>query len=123
LACRCFWISTTEGAEFHFLNTAQFQLAGRGSEVALLKVEDIYCVDAYEDTQQYKIICSRLQRDKDGPLQELSIYPHRDSVHQDMYFALVYYIVMSGTPTDHVLPTSVRKQSIYRKQTNSKVKS
>ncbi|KAL7562416.1 hypothetical protein ACA910_020560 [Epithemia clementina (nom. ined.)] len=58
MACNCFWISTIEGAEFHCLNTAQFQLAGRGSEVALLKVEDIYCIDSYGNFTQILFISS-----------------------------------------------------------------
>ncbi|KAG7365133.1 hypothetical protein IV203_038336 [Nitzschia inconspicua] len=89
LATGCLWDGSVETAEFlHLLNTT-YHCSGRGSEVSLIKPEDIRAVEASEGIHQYHIIQVEVQRQKDGPLQNIAIYTHRDGVLEDYYFSLI----------------------------------
>ena len=105
LATGCIWDGTVETAEFwHLLNTT-YHCSGRGSEVSLCKPEDIRAVEVDEGIHQYHILQAEVQRQKEGPLQTIAIYPHRDGVLEDYYFSLVYLLVMTGCNDRFVLPT------------------
>ena len=96
MANASFWLGTAEAAEFHGLNFSVYHLCGRGREVSTLKPEDLSVVRVNEDLHSYHVISTTLQRDKDGPLQELSLYPHRDSLQEDPYFGFIHFCQISG---------------------------
>jgi hypothetical protein len=50
-----------------------------------------------EGAHQYHILQAEVQRQKDGSLQNIAIYPHRDGVLEDYYFSLIYLLVMIGS--------------------------
>jgi len=104
LAIGCFWSGSTDLAEFLHLNNAKFHLCGRGSEVSLLRVESLYLKDINELHYSYRALCVRLQRSKGGPCQELPVFPHRDGIHEDFYFSLVYNMVMCTIVDGYMFP-------------------
>jgi hypothetical protein len=97
IAIGCYWLGTPEAAEFLHLNNTMMQCSGRGTEVSLLTKDGIKASDVNELCYSYQILKVDLARQKDGPRQSISTYPHRDSVHQDVYFSLMYLIVMNPT--------------------------
>jgi hypothetical protein len=105
MATGCIWDGTAETAEFwHLLNTS-YHCSSWCSEVSFVKPEDIRAVEVNECIHRYDILQSDVQRQKDGPLQSIAIYPHRDGVLEDYYFSLIYLIVMTGCNNSFVLPT------------------
>jgi hypothetical protein len=105
MATGCIWDGTAETAEFwHLLNTS-YNCSGWCSEVSLVKPEDIRAMEVNKCIHWYDILQSDVQRQKDGPLQSIAIYPHRDGVLEDYYFSLIYLIVMTGCNNRFVLPT------------------
>jgi hypothetical protein len=120
IAIGCYWLGTVEAAEFLHLNNTMMQCSGRGTEVSLLKKTSIKASDVNELCYSYKIIKIDLTRQKDGPRQSISIFPHRDSVHQDMYFSLVYFIAMD--PTYNISTYILPKFASKALTTNSKGK-
>jgi len=97
IAIGCHWLGAVEATEFLHLNNAMMQCSGRGTEVSLLTKEGVKASDVNELCCSYKILKIDLTRQKDGPRQSISIYPHRDSMHQDACFSLVYLIVSDST--------------------------
>jgi hypothetical protein len=96
MANACFWLGTTDAAEFHGINVSVFHLCGRGCEVSVLKPEDLSVMYVSEGLQNFDVLSVSLQRDKDVSLQELSLYPHRESLCKDPYFALIYSLLVGG---------------------------
>jgi len=97
IAIGCCWLGTVEAAELLHLNNAMMQCSGRGTEVSLLTKEGVKALDVNELCCSYKILKTDLTRQKDGPRQSISIYPHRDSMHHDVCFSLMYLIVSDPT--------------------------
>jgi len=98
IAIGCFWLGTVEAAEFLNLNNLMMQCSGRGTEVSLLRKESVTVSDVNELCCSYKILKIDVKKQKiGGPRQFLPVYPHRDSVHQDVYFSLMYSVVMNPT--------------------------
>jgi len=97
IAIGCCWLGTVEAAEFLHLNNTMMQCSGRGTELSLLTKEGVKASDVNELCCSYKILKIDLTRQKDGPRQSISIYPHRDSMHQDVCFSLMYLIVSDPT--------------------------
>ena len=97
IAIGCYWLGTVEAAEFLHLNNSMMHCSGRGTEVSLLTKDGVKASDVNELCYSYKILKIDLTRQKDGPRQSISVYPHRDSIHQDVYFSLMYLIVMNVT--------------------------
>jgi hypothetical protein len=120
IAIGCYWLGTVEAAEFLHLNNTMMQCSGRSTEVSLLTKECIKASDVNELCYSYKILKFDLTRQKDGPRQSISVYPHRDKPHQDVYFSLMYLIVMNPTygMSKYVLPKFASKAL----NTNSKGK-
>ena len=73
----------------------------------------------------YNVISVTLQRDKDGPLQELSLYPHRHSLQEDPYFGLIYSLLVGGCNKPDLFPKFSLEASIVNKdeKTQSRVAS
>ena len=57
-----------------------------------------------EGIHQYHILQAEVQRQKDGPLQNITIYPHRDGTLKDYYFSLIHLLVMTGCNNWFVSP-------------------
>jgi len=104
LAVGCFWSGSSELAEFLHLNNAKFHMCGRGSEVAMQRVSALYLKDIAELHYNYRVFSAQVQRSKGGPFQELPVFPHRDSVHEDFYFSLAYNALMSTEMSSYVFP-------------------
>jgi hypothetical protein len=105
MATGCIWLGTAESAEFwHLLNTS-YHCSGRGSEVSLVTPEGTTVVEVNEDVYQYSILQTDVQRQKNGPFQSISVYPHRDGVLEDFYFSLIYMVVMVGCGKEYIFPT------------------
>lgn len=120
IAIGCYWLGSVEAAEFLHLNNTMMQCSGRGTEVSLLTKDSIKASDVNELCYSYKILKIDLTRQKDGPRQSISVYPHRDSIHQDVYFSLMYFIAMDPTygTSKYVFPKFAAKAL----NTNSKGK-
>jgi hypothetical protein len=104
MATACIWIGSPEFAEFWHLQNTTYHCSGRGSEVSLIKSEDITTTEKNELVYRYDILEVQLQRQKSGPLQTLPIYPHRDGILEDFYFSLIHLIVVKGCSHEYVLP-------------------
>jgi hypothetical protein len=113
MANACFWLGTIDAAEFHGINVSVFHLCGRGLEVSALKPEDLSVVYVSKGLQNFDVLSVSLQRDKDGPLQELSLYPHRESLCEDPYFALIYSLLVGGCGPD-LFPKFSQEAAIFR---------
>jgi len=119
MANACFWLGTAEAAEFHGLNVSLYHLIGRGREVSTLKPEDLSVTSANEDHLNHQVISVSIQRDKDGPLQELAIYPHRHSLQEDPYFGLVYTLLAGGCDNPNLFPKFSREATFVNKKEKS----
>jgi len=116
MADACFWLGTAEASEFHGLNVSAYHLIGRGREVSTLKPEDLSLVRVNEELHNHHVISVTLQRDKDGPLQELSIYPHRHSLQEDPYFCLIYSLLVGGCDKSSLFPKFSREANVLNKK-------
>lgn len=96
MALGCIWTNDPLSAEFFHLNNSMMHCVGRGSEVALTRVENITTERVNELSCSYNCLGVRLRKQKQGTEQDLNVYPHRDSLHQDYYFSLLYLIVMNA---------------------------
>lgn len=123
MANACFWLGTADAAEFHGLNTSTFHLCGRGGEVSTLKPEDLSVSYIEDMSLAYYVISVSIQRDKDGPLQELTLYPHRQSLQEDPYFGLVYSLLVGGCNNPSLFPKFCQEATIVNKhqKTESRV--
>jgi hypothetical protein len=118
MATRCIWLGTAETAEFwHLLNTS-YHCSGCGSEVSLVRVDGLSCVEVNKDVYQYQILQSDIQHQKDGPFQSIPIYPHHDGVLEDFYFSLIYLVVMVGCNNECIFP-SFSKAALKTKSNKS----
>jgi hypothetical protein len=120
IAIGCYWLGTVEAAKFLHLNNTMMQYSGRGTEVSLLTKYSIKALDVNELCYSYKILKIDLTRQKNGPRQSISVFPHRDSMHQDMYFSLMYFIAMD--PTNNMSKYLLPKFASKALCTNSKGK-
>ena len=71
----------------------------------LNKPEDVRAVEVNVCILQCTILQTTVQRQKDGPLQNIAIYPHRDGILEDYFFSLIYLLVMTGCNSQYVLPS------------------
>lgn len=92
----CFWLASSDSAEFHCLNVLTYHLCGRGGECSVLKPEDIYISAIDEDVHSYRVLSVNIKDDKLGPEQDLNLYPHVNSLQEDPYFGIIY-LLLAGT--------------------------
>ena len=119
-----FWDGAAETAEFwHLLNTS-CHCSGRGSEASLITAEGLTSVEVNEDISQHHIAQAEVQRQKDGPLQNVATFPHRDGILEDFHFSLTCLLVMVGCNNQFMLPT-LSKAALNTKlgKSNGKVSS
>lgn len=100
----CFWLATSDAAEFHCLNVLTYHLCGRGRECSVLKPEDIYISLIDEDVHSYRVLSVNIQCDKGGPEQDLNLYPHKNSLQEDPYFAVIYLLLVGSCNKPDLLP-------------------
>lgn len=98
-------MGTPEIAEFWHLSNTSFHCTGRGGEVSLIKADGVIPHEVNELTRRHNVMAVELQRQKDGPLQVLPIFPHRDGLLEDYYFSLIHLIVLCGCKDECILPT------------------
>jgi hypothetical protein len=91
-------------AEFRQINNLLFHLSGRITEVACVGVADLSVRRVDEGSYSYDILQCHLKRFKNGALQELPLFPHRDSLFQDSYFSLLYHVLMNTVSGTLVCP-------------------
>ena len=77
MANLCAWTGSAKYANFHFLTTTMVHAAGRGSEVALAKLEHVRTRYIDEFTVKATVLNLVLNRHKTGTVQDLHIYPHK----------------------------------------------
>lgn len=91
-----FWLGSSDAAEFHGLNVMAFHLVGRGREVSTLVPEDLSTVRATPSLENHHNVSVELQNDKDGPLQDLTIYPHFDAIEETLILLSCTVLVSCG---------------------------
>ena len=100
IAIGCVYMNDPLSAEFLHLNNTMFQCVGRGSEVASIQVADLSTVHCNEFSSDFHVVNCFLKKDKQGTEQDLKIFPHRDSWHQDWYFSSIYHLLMGSGGND-----------------------
>jgi len=125
MANACFWLGTAEAAEFHRLDVSVCHLCGGGREVSALKPEDLSVVCVNEDLHSHHAISVTLQRNKDGPLLELSLYPHRHSLQAGPHFGFICSLSVGGCDKSDLFPKISREATVVNKnkKTESRVAS
>ena len=68
MANACFWLASTETAEFLCLNVWALHLLGRGREVSFLKAGDVGSADTNDQEIEYKVLGVNIQRERLGNL-------------------------------------------------------
>jgi hypothetical protein len=104
MASASLWIGSPEFAEFWHLCNTSYHCLGRGSEVSLIKADDVTATEANELVYRYNVLAVHLQRMKDDPFQTLPIYPHRDGMFEDFYFSLIHLLVVKGCSHEYMFP-------------------
>ena len=90
----CFWIGYAASAQFQALESAKYYLAGRGREVSFLEAKHLSIQVVNEDRRNFRVINAEVN-DKQQNVQRIPLFPHRDHIQQDVYFALIYNILVS----------------------------
>ena len=62
MATACIWMGTPDFAEFWHLSNSSFHCTGRGSEVSLIKADDVIPYEVNELTYRYNVMAVQLQR-------------------------------------------------------------
>lgn len=96
MADACFWLASTESAEFLCLNVWTHHLLGRGREASFSKADDIRSVDTDDQEIECEVLGVNIQRDQTGLVQDLNLYPHKHAIQHDPCFALIYRILVQG---------------------------
>ena len=58
-------------------------------------MKDLTLKDVNENGRSFRVLAVKVERDKQGGLQTLPLFPHRDHVQQDIYFAFAYNLFMT----------------------------
>ena len=74
MANACYWLASTESAEFLCLNAWALHLLGRGREVSFLKAGDVRSTDTNDQEIECEVLGVNIQRDKTGLVQDLNLY-------------------------------------------------
>ena len=109
LGAICLWSGDTASGEFYlFLNMA-YQCAGRGGEIAACKrgslKTKVIKEEAYSSKKGYEVLQLSMYRPKTRKFTSALIFPDRDSICNDSYFATAYYLVISKHSSDYLLPS------------------
>lgn len=91
----CFWLGDQRSAEFLAWENAKYYAAGRCREISLLEVKDLCIKEVNENGRTFRVIALKVERDKQGGSQTLPLFPHRDHMQQDIYFAFAYNLLVN----------------------------
>ena len=91
----CIWIGDTKSAQFLMLEAAKYYASGRCREISRSEVEDICIKNVNEDGRSYRVLGLKVDRDKQNGLQTIMLYPHQHCMQQDVYFALIYNLLVT----------------------------
>ena len=96
LAKYCIWDGTPKGATFMSMNNTLYTMVSRTCEAAGLRKDQVTMKMEEEFMFRHEVPCFSVERHKTlSHQQDMSFYPHRDSMLQDMVFALGYHLVMN----------------------------
>ena len=105
MATVCIWIANPESAEFWHLNNSMTQCSGRGSEIACSRHDCVTVGSLDEVNVKYNVLQHRCNRFKTGVLQDLDVFPHKESWEMCYYFSGAYNLIMqNGYGGDFVYP-------------------
>ena len=86
-----------------------YQCAGRGGEIAACKrgslKTKVIKEEAYSSKKGYEVLQLSMYRPKTRKFTSALIFPDRDSICNDSYFATAYYLVISKHSSDYLLPS------------------
>ena len=117
MALACIWMGTPDAAEFFHLNNSTFHMAGRGSECAMSKYSDISTITSIDNLTETTLLSVRLQRHKDGPEQQVAIYPHKTNFYECYIFSLAYLSLFShATNSQYIFPNYSAKALLEDKE-------
>ena len=123
MALACIWMGTPDAAEFFHLNNSTFHMAGRGSECAMSKHSDISTITSIDNLTETTLLSVRLQRHKDGPEQQVAIYPHKTNFYECYIFSLAYLSLFShATNSQYIFPNYSAKALLEDKEGRNKSK-
>ena len=109
------WSADKDSAELFYFLQCGYQVAARGSEVATLKWESLNSVvrrdEDESNDEKYRVIQLEVCRHKNSETthQIAQIFPHRDSILLDYYFALAYYLTMAYDTGENMVPSFAAK--------------
>ena len=121
MANACFWLATSQSAEFHGLNVFLCHLLGRGRETSTLKPEDIGVIDTNDNLHDYQLLCTTIQRDKEGALQELNLCPDKTSIQRDPHFSLLHCLLVCGFHSS-LFPKFFKEACVIDRQKKNKAR-
>ena len=98
------WNGDLESAEFHLFMTLAYQSAGRGGEVSSVKFEKFHTIQVKEQCREYAAMELELFRPKTSQIDMYSMYPDRNSIIFDIYFAMGYFLILSQHSSPYLLP-------------------
>jgi len=78
--------------------------------------------DVNENGRSFKVVALKVERDKQGGSQTLLLFPHRDHMQQDVYFALVCGLLVNRFVETHLFNDfAVRARRHLQGETKSSV--
>lgn len=102
IAAICVWNGSIDSAEFLLFNSTCYQCAGRGGEVSAIKFQDLSC-HGHKDGETFRM---KLTRHKTyNEVVNISIFPDRNNMLFDFYFAMGYYLILSHHTSSSMFPT------------------
>jgi hypothetical protein len=105
----CLWSNDLENAEFWNLNVLMKHVTGRGSEVSLCKKTHINCRQLSQHLKEYVVLRINITRHKNGIQQNLDLVIHRDSFFEDVYFTMIYHLLLASENLEYIFPTFAKE--------------
>ena len=118
----CFWQADCKSAKLFAMSTLMFHLVARSIEASSLLKSRLRITQQEDMGQKYDVISVDMERTKTGSaMAPHFLYPHRDKVVFDAYFAMAYIMVMDDrTDEDFLFPDFADKMSNSEGDINSK---
>ncbi|CAB9517219.1 hypothetical protein (Partial), partial [Seminavis robusta] len=105
----CLWLATGDAAVFLLMNIASLHYSGRSSEVALNRWSHLSSWQICELHFKYTVLSTYLKRQKLGEETNLTLFPHRENFFEDIYFGMIYRIIMLPDNDDYLFPKFAEK--------------
>ena len=122
MAAMCIWVGDTKAAKLFSMSTLMYHLVARSIEAASLRKSRIGLVRKEESGNKYSILNIGMERTKtETSMNPHLLYPHRDTLLFDSYFAIAYVLIMdSKSANDFIFPDFADKIHNGSKDINSK---